>query len=105
MGMASVLYRTAGGFNIDRSRLWGVIPECKPGKTFEVINQSRIKPLDEFDTTWLVARRGAAEPCLLFGKFPSKYFVMGEALLHPTKNCLVMGEASLHPKCGSFPEG
>jgi hypothetical protein len=37
------------------------------GETFEVIDQSRIKPLDEFDTRWLVA-----------SKFPSKYFIMGE---------------------------
>jgi hypothetical protein len=58
-----------------------VIPVCKLGRTFEVINQNRIKPLDEFDTTWLVASRGAADACALFGSFLSKYFIMDEASL------------------------
>ena len=77
---------------------------------FDVLNQSWIKSLDDFDTTWLVALhgkaeatpkplddsdklwlaapRGAARTCALFGKFFAKYFIGGEV--------------SLHPKCGSL---
>ncbi len=60
------------------------------GKTFEALNQSATKPLDDFDTTWLVAADGTGDVATLFCKY-SEY--------------LNMGEASLHPKCGSFPKG
>ena len=39
------------------------------GKTFEALNQSWIKPLDDFDTTWLVAPRGAGDARGVVGKF------------------------------------
>lgn len=60
------------------------------GKTFEALNQNPTKPLDDFDTTWLVAADGTGDVATLFCKY-SEY--------------LNMGEASLHPKCGSFPKG
>jgi hypothetical protein len=50
------------------------------GKSFVALNQIWIKPLDDFDTTWLVAlRRGLLRcPASL-----SRYFTMGEAQLFP----------------------
>jgi hypothetical protein len=43
------------------------------GKTFEALNQSCTKPLDDFDTTWLVAPDGTADLAAQFRKY-SKYF-------------------------------
>jgi hypothetical protein len=43
------------------------------GKTFEALNQSCTKPLDDFDTTWLVAPHGTADLAAQFRKY-SKYF-------------------------------
>ena len=37
------------------SLFWGMTRICEFGKPFEALNQSWIKPLDGFDTTWLVA--------------------------------------------------
>ena len=47
------------GSNINHSQLWDETRVAKPGKLFEVINQSWMKSLDEFDTTWLVVPDGA----------------------------------------------
>jgi hypothetical protein len=49
----------------------------------EALNQRCTKPLDVFDTTWLVAARGAAERGAAVWQVCSKYFNMSEGFASP----------------------
>jgi hypothetical protein len=55
----------------------------KAVEIFRSLNQRCTKPLDVFDTTWLVAARGAAERDAAVWQVCWKYFNMSEAFASP----------------------
>jgi hypothetical protein len=87
---------------------------CEFGKTFETLNQSWIKPLDDFDTTWLVALASGNGPDLLAKKHLTIVIQHGWSRLIVRLTLVVLcdkffrnihrGRSVLHPNGGSLPK-